>query len=220
MVFYCFQYTSWTAESKKQYISVPVKYKSQSQLETVVEFLKDEMTILDPKIQEQCMKQCESYQDNFEVYIQTLISQALDSNFLMEIFQEKGKLSILPRLVQRRRCAVSDEYFLSNVQTIDDITERKKQKLLQLVQWPSSLQGAVCTWPCFNVLREIGPADAQTRACAACGRNNIAVRVIMYGQPYNATTLEGCQPDPNAINDKVSCILGVPDRDAWESPIS
>lgn len=69
---------------------MPVKYKSQSQLETVVEFLKDEITILDLKIQEQVMKQCESYQDNFEVYIQTLISQALDSNFLMEIFQEKG----------------------------------------------------------------------------------------------------------------------------------
>jgi len=84
------QYTSWTPESKSQYVAVPVKYKSQSQLETVVEFLKDEITILDPKIQEQVMKQCESYQDNFEVYIQTLISQALDSNFLMEIFQEKG----------------------------------------------------------------------------------------------------------------------------------
>ncbi|XP_066246946.1 nuclear receptor coactivator 6-like isoform X1 [Euwallacea similis] len=177
-------YTSWTAESKKQYVSVPVKYKSQSQLETVVEFLKEEITIVDPKMQEQCMKQCESYQDNFEVYIQTLISQALDSNFLMEIFQEK------------------DEYFLTNVQTIDDITESKKQKFLQLVRWPPNLQGAVCTWPCFNVLREIAQADAQSRTCAACGRNNVTVRVIMYGQPYNATTLEGCQPNPNAINEK------------------
>lgn len=71
---------------------MPVKYRSQGQLETIVEFLKDEMTIIDHEYQEHCMKQFEAYQDNFEVYIQTLISQALDSNFLMEIFQEKGKL--------------------------------------------------------------------------------------------------------------------------------
>lgn len=70
---------------------MPVKYRLQGQLETIVEFLKDEITIIDHEYHEQCMKQFEMYQDNFEVYIQTLISQALDSNFLMEIFQEKGK---------------------------------------------------------------------------------------------------------------------------------
>lgn len=64
-------------------------------METVVEFLRSEMTIIDQEFYERMMKECEVYQDNFEVYIQTLISQALDSNFLTEIFQEKGKNCIL-----------------------------------------------------------------------------------------------------------------------------
>ena len=72
------------------YVTIPVKYRSQSQLETIVEFLKNEMTIADQKFLEKSMKENEIYQDNFEVYIQTLISQALDSNFLTEIFQEQG----------------------------------------------------------------------------------------------------------------------------------
>ncbi|XP_074037653.1 uncharacterized protein isoform X2 [Leptinotarsa decemlineata] len=177
-------YTSWTPESKKQYTSVPVKYRSQGQLETIVEFLKHEMTIIDYEYQEQLIKQFESYQDNFEVYIQTLISQALDSNFLMEIFQEK------------------DDYFLSNVQTIDEVTESKKQKLFALLRWPAAVQGAVCTWPCFNVIKEVSASDSLAKTCAACCRIGVAVRVLMYGQPYNSTTLEGCQPDPNAINEK------------------
>ncbi|CAH0560372.1 unnamed protein product [Brassicogethes aeneus] len=175
-------YTSWTSESKKQYISIPVKCKSQGSMETIVEFLKKEITIIDPIQEEKCMKEFEFYQDNFEVYIQTLISQALDSNFLMEIFSEK------------------DEYFLLNVRTIDEIAESKKSKLLSILRWPSSVQAAVCTWPCFNVIREV--SDAQLKKCHACGKKEVSVRVLMYGQPYNSTTLEGCQPDPTAMNEK------------------
>ncbi|CAG9836686.1 unnamed protein product [Diabrotica balteata] len=177
-------YTSWTPESKKQYMVVPVKLISTGQLEVIVEFLKHEMNIVDFEYQDQCMKQFESYQDNFEVYIQTLISQALDSNFLMEIFHEK------------------DDYFLSNVQTIDDITDSKKQKFFNLLRWPANVQAAICTWPCYNVLREVSMSDSQSKSCAACNRIGVSVRVLMYGQPYNSTTLEGCPPDPNAINEK------------------
>lgn len=59
-----------------------------------VEFLRTEMTIDDTEMFiEKVMQDSGAYQDNFEVYIQTLISQALDSNFLTEITQEHGAMA-------------------------------------------------------------------------------------------------------------------------------
>lgn len=61
-------------------------------METVVELMREEMHNEDPELMERVMKDLEKYQDSFEVYIQTLISQALDSNFLTEILQEQGTI--------------------------------------------------------------------------------------------------------------------------------
>lgn len=65
-------------------------------MESVVEFMRNEMTVDDTEqFLEKVMQDTLVYQDNFEVYIQTLISQALDSNFLTEIVQEQGMNSFL-----------------------------------------------------------------------------------------------------------------------------
>lgn len=178
-------YTSWTTESKKQYVTVPIRYKSQSHLENVVEFLRYEMSYVNNEFMDIAIKSYHGYQDNFEVYIQTLISQALDSNFLTEIFQEQ------------------DEYFLTNVKTIDEITAAKTTKLQHLLRWPQSIQIALSTWPCFNVI-PFNANELQMRNCAACQQPSLSniVRLSLYGQPYNPTTLEGGQPNPQAINNK------------------
>nr|CAD7262086.1 unnamed protein product [Timema shepardi] len=184
-------YSGWTPQNRHIYQQVPVKFRVQNRLETIVEFMRTEMPVEDQEMIEKSMKETAKYQDNFEVYIQTLISQALDSNFLTEIFQEQ------------------DDYFLSNVKCVDEITEERKGRLLRVAQWKPSLSNSVGTWPCFNFITDL-PADEKTgKLCVACDKAPVAVRVQMYGQPYNSTTLEGCQPDPKVASQKDFLVCAV-----------
>ncbi|XP_054266424.1 uncharacterized protein LOC128988797 isoform X1 [Macrosteles quadrilineatus] len=174
-------YSGWTPQNRGIYQKVPVQFIVQSRSETIVRFLRSEM--VDPAVEqaylEHSLLQTAKYQDNFEVYIQTLISQALDANFLAEIFAEK------------------DEYFLQNVEVIDRLTEERRVRLVAAVGWPveSALQRSVTTWPCYNVLADLkaGPVPV----CDACERNMVHARIILYGQPYNPNTLDGCEVENN-----------------------
>ncbi|XP_012054111.1 PREDICTED: LOW QUALITY PROTEIN: uncharacterized protein LOC105617149 [Atta cephalotes] len=177
-------YSAWVSQNRHIYRQVPVKFWQQGKTETIVEFLRDEMIIDDSENIDKFMKDTERYQDNFEVYIQTLISQALDSNFLTEIFQEQ------------------DDYFLSNVKTVDEITEERKRRLLFTTKWKASFVTAISTWPCINVLKDLPPSEYKGKFCAGCQQAKIYTRVLLYGQPYNGTTLEGSPPDPRIPHEK------------------
>ncbi|XP_017756417.1 PREDICTED: uncharacterized protein LOC108548124 isoform X2 [Eufriesea mexicana] len=177
-------YSGWAPQNRHIYQQVPVKFWQQGKTETVVEFLRDEMIVDDNECIDKSMKDTEKYQDNFEVYIQTLISQALDSNFLTEIFQEQ------------------DDYFLSNVKTVDEVTEERKQRLLSTTKWRSNVINAISTWPCLNVLKDLPFTEYKGKSCAGCQQSKIHARVLLYGQPYNATTLEGSPPDPRIPQEK------------------
>jgi hypothetical protein len=101
---------------------------------------------------------------------------------------------------------VADDYFLSNVKAVDDIT-----RLLGVAQWKAGLQTSVGTWLFFNVISDLPADEKREKLCAACDKSQVSVRVQMYGQPYNSTTLEGHQPDPKVASQKVSEFLAVLD---------
>ncbi|XP_061705735.1 uncharacterized protein LOC133516797 isoform X2 [Cydia pomonella] len=175
-------YAAWNPENKKLYTQVSVKVRSQSHLETIVELVRSELQFDDCNFIEKRMLETQMYQENFEVYIQTLISHALDPNFLTEIFQEQ------------------DEYFLSNVKTVDEVTETMRSRVSSGGGGGGSggggraLDSAVGTWPGLSVAAGAG-------ACRACGRP-AAARLLLYGQPYNPATLEPVQPDARLAYEK------------------
>lgn len=86
------QYSSWNLDSKKLYVKAPVRIQVQSHKETIVEFMRSELLADDTEqFIEKIMEDYLRYRDNFEIYIQTMISQVLDPSFFLEITREKGE---------------------------------------------------------------------------------------------------------------------------------
>ena len=50
---------------------------------------------INPEIRKRSYGETSQFQENFEVYIQALISQCLDANFLDEVFNDAGKWLLL-----------------------------------------------------------------------------------------------------------------------------
>lgn len=79
------------SENKNLYILVKCQFVAQLPNEMHVELLRSELCsdtrdMLIEKVKQETL----AYQESFEVYVQTLISQALDANFLNEVNIEGG----------------------------------------------------------------------------------------------------------------------------------
>lgn len=130
------------------------------------------------------MKNTQSLQEHFQVYLQTLISQALDSTFLKEILDEK------------------DAYFLRNIQVIDVIIADHKKRLIEVMNWPSQITSSVAVYSNFSLLAELGSAESLSNICVACSRNAVSTRLILFGESYNPNTLASLHADYTTFHRK------------------
>lgn len=89
------------------------------------------------------------------------------------------------------------------------MTEERKRRLLSMTKWKPNIVTAISTWPCVNVLKDLPPSESRGKSCAGCQQAKIHARILLYGQPYNGTTLEGSPPDPRMPHEKVRRANGV-----------
>ena len=127
-------------------------------------------------LRKRTLDETSQFREPFEVYIQALISQCLDSNFLQEVFQDQ------------------DEYFVSNIERIEEFTLLRKKKLMNGI-CSVKLQHSLDTWPC---LVDLGKMAAYVERCDACRKDSPVTMISLCGQPYNLITLKTVLPSDDA----------------------
>ncbi|XKL65312.1 hypothetical protein PGB90_008732 [Kerria lacca] len=170
--------------SKYQEVNAVVIENSKDRI--IVELCEETDIPTDVKIKENFMKESLCYEHQFAVYIQTLVSQALDSNFLSEIVKE------------------NDIYFLNNMKVIDEVTATYLTDLTSVVKWGTgSVDILVKTWPFVSIknIRIEFVKSGDRPKCASCINTNAKQTAIFYGQPYQRETLQGCKANSCIPND-------------------
>lgn len=89
------------------------------------------------------------------------------------------------------------------MKTIEELTKERKNRLLSTITWSQRVIYSIETWPCYNIITDLGTANMTQIICGGCNQRGIASRFILYGQPYNANTIETVQPDNRLPYEKV-----------------
>uniref|UniRef100_T1JDV3 DUF4211 domain-containing protein n=1 Tax=Strigamia maritima TaxID=126957 RepID=T1JDV3_STRMM len=168
-------YAGWTCNSRAQYQTIQVRLVQSKKCTVVVEWERvdcnsevDNNALEAPEPEIEFIPQKES----FEVYLQTLISQVLDPNFISEIIKEQ------------------DEYFLSHVNVVDTMVERCKQQVLDTVSWLPQFRETIERSPRLSV----SGFSEQSDSCYVCQRQEMLKKAIFSRLDYDDVTLAYTQP--------------------------
>ncbi|CAG0887722.1 unnamed protein product [Cyprideis torosa] len=161
----CQSYTSWANDSRNKYHPVPVNRQSATQV-----VLEDSSAF---KFFAESFAKTKGLQESFEVYVQSLISQALDSNFLREIYAD------------------NDDYFLPRIAAVEAQSQSRADAILAEVSWPLHVVTSIRAWPGVNITFQQHSSSETEPTLCVCGAPKSQFLAQMYGQTYDRTTLQG-----------------------------
>ncbi|CAH1256546.1 DUXA [Branchiostoma lanceolatum] len=105
----------------------------------------------------------------FRIYLQVLISYALDSSFLDDIEEE------------------SDMYFLDAIETVDTKVKEAKDRVMQNVTFDPEYKAVVEKYPYLQV---VSNSNLGNQTCQACLTTRQATQTLkLHGRPYSRSTL-------------------------------
>lgn len=163
-------YSGWNPAHRPNYESISVRLVRVERGNMIVEYVKEQKTLSGDDGATVSEEPVVIAKENFEVYIQTLISQALDSNFISEIIKE------------------NDEYFLTHVYEIDAVVYKKKHEMNRHLTWDPKLRECIEDFPVLAVSKR--PHSHEKRPCEVCRRESNLRIVDFDGELYDHTTLK------------------------------
>jgi len=182
-------FSGFIQSDRNKFTSISVKFLSADSTTYTVKVLSKSSgwsgpSISKPTIEEpkaptdkrgQSKKETSGHQEAFEVYIQALISQGLDSNFLEEIISD------------------NDEYFLNNIEKITKVTNERLSKLPDAIkEWTSNFKQQIdlCSTLCSKPLSST--SHHKSKKCTACNHPTAPITILIQlsGKPYIKTTLK------------------------------
>lgn len=96
-----------------------------------------------------------------------------------------------------------DDYFLSNVKTIDDLNVERKERVRSTVAFPPLMVRSLETWPCYSQQTDLGVMNNGQIICVGCNKRDIVTRLTLFGQAYNTNTIDPVQLDARITFEKV-----------------
>lgn len=91
---------------------------------------------------------------------------------------------------------LTDEYFLSNVQAIDDICSKKKTKFFSKIKWDANITKCIESFPDVSVVPQKNEHDLRCRLC----QENWSTNMFSFtGDTYDPLTLETRDPSDVSV---------------------